>query len=153
MLLPKLTRRNPAVLDATKLQALFERARNPRLSRPLVVLAAATDCRCGELLALEWNDLDESTGEISVSKSLEQTKAGLRIKTTKSEETRRFSVPEWALEVLRAHREEQQRDRQLFGTGYDNHNLISASRAAHTIRPIAWARALSSSCGRSGWRA
>ena len=123
VLLPKLTKRNPAVLDATKLQALFERARNTRLY-PLVVLAAATGCRRGELLALEWSDLDEATREINVSKSLEQTKAGLRIKTTKSEETRRFSVPEWALEVLRAHREEQQRDRQLFGTGYDNHNLI-----------------------------
>jgi hypothetical protein len=67
------------------------------------------------LLALEWSDLDESTGEINVSKSLEQTKAGLRTKSTKSEEPRRFSVPEWALEVLRVHRGEQQRDRQLFG--------------------------------------
>ena len=123
VLLPKLIKRKPVVLDATKLQALFERARNTRLF-PLIVLAAATGCRRGELLALEWTDLDEATGEINVSKSLEQTKAGLRIKTTKSEETRRFSVPEWALEVLSAHWEEQQRDRQLFGEGYDDHNLI-----------------------------
>jgi len=39
VLLPKLTKRKPAVLDAPKLQALFERARNTRLY-PLVVLAA-----------------------------------------------------------------------------------------------------------------
>ena len=79
----------------------------------------------GELLALEWSDLDEATSEISVSKSLEQTKkAGLRIKTTKSEEARRFSVPEWALEVLRSHQQEQQRDRLMFGKTYDDHNLI-----------------------------
>ena len=123
VLLPKLTKRRPAVLDATKLQALFDRAQNTRLY-PLVVLAAATGCRRGELLALEWSDLDEATSEITVSKSLEQTKAGLRIKTTKSEEARRFSVPEWALEVLRAHRQEQQRDRQMFGKNYDDHNLI-----------------------------
>jgi integrase len=90
----------------------------------LVVLAAATGCRRGELLALEWSDLNEATSEIYVSKSPEQTKAGLRIKTTKSEEARRFSVPEWALEVLRAHWQEQQHDRQLFGKDYDDHNLI-----------------------------
>jgi integrase len=123
VLLPKLTKRRPAVLDATKLQALFDRAQNTRLY-PLVVLAAATGCRRGELLALEWSDLDEAASEISVSKSLEQTKAGLRIKTTKSEEARRFSVPEWALEVLHAHRQEQQLDRQMFGKDYDEHNLV-----------------------------
>jgi len=78
----------------------------------------------GELLALEWSDLNESTSEINVSKSLEQTKAGLPIKSTKSEEPRRFSVPDWALDVLRAHRQEQQRDRDLFGPDYKNHNLI-----------------------------
>ncbi len=42
VLLPKLTKRRPAVLDATKLQALFESAQNTRLY-PLVVLAAAAD--------------------------------------------------------------------------------------------------------------
>jgi integrase len=123
VLLPKLTKREPAVLDVNKLQALFDRALDTRL-HPLVVLAAATGCRRGELLALEWSDLDEATSEISVSKSLEQTKAGLRIKSTKSEKPRRFSVPEWALEVLREHRQEQQYDRQMFGTKYDDHNLI-----------------------------
>jgi len=123
VVLPKLRKRRPPVLDKEKLGLLFDRARGTRLY-PLLVLASATGCRRGELLALEWSDLDESTSEISVSKSLEQTKAGLRIKSTKSEEPRRFSVPEWALEVLRAHRQEQDRDRQLFGTDYDDHNLV-----------------------------
>jgi integrase len=123
VLRPKLTKRKPAVLDASKLQALFDRAHNTRLY-PLLVLAAATGCRRGELLALQWSDMDEGTSEISVSKSLEQTKAGLRIKSTKSEKPRHFSVPEWALEVLRAHRQEQQHDRQMFGADYDDRNLI-----------------------------
>jgi integrase len=134
VLLPKLVKRRPAVLDSEKLNALFERARDTRLY-PLVVLAAATGCRRGELLALKWSDLDESTSEIHVSRSLEQTKAGLRIKSTKSEEARCFSVPEWALEVLRAHREEQQRDRQLFGTGYDDHDLIFCQPAGAYYSP------------------
>ena len=123
VVLPKLPKRRPPVLDKEKLRVLFDRARGTRLY-PLVVLASATGCRRGELLALEWSDLDESTSEINVSKSLEQTKAGLRIKSTKSEEPRRFSVPEWALEVLRAHRQEQQKDRELFGPDYEDHKLV-----------------------------
>ncbi len=123
VVLPKLPKRRPPVLDKEKLGLLFDRARGTRLY-PLLVVASATGCRRGELLALEWSDLDQSTSEINVSKSLEQTKAGLRIKSTKSEEPRRFSVPEWALEVLRVHRQEQQRDRQLFGPDYDDHNLV-----------------------------
>jgi integrase len=123
VLLPKLPKRKPAVLDQTKLQMLFDRARDTRLF-PFIVLAASTGCRRGELLALQWTDLDLGTGLLSISKSLEQTKAGLRVKSTKSEEPRRLGVPEWALEVLREHREKQDSDRRLFGADYINNNLI-----------------------------
>jgi integrase len=88
-------------------------------------MAAATGCRRGELLALRWTDIDLSTGLLSVSKSLEQTKAGgLRVKSTKSEEPRELGVPEWAFEVLKEHRAEQDHDRVLFGAKYADNNLI-----------------------------
>ncbi len=122
--LPKLTKRSPAVLDQDKLRLLFERAEGTRL-RPLLVLAAAAGCLRGELLALIWNDVDTKSGEITISKSLEQTKAGgLRVKSTKSEKPRRFAVPEWALEVLAAHRAEQNGDRELFGADSQDSGLI-----------------------------
>jgi integrase len=123
VLLPKLTKRKPAVLDEGKLQTLFDRARNTRLY-PFIVLAAATGCRRGELLALQWTDLDFDTGLLIVSKSLEQTKAGLRVKSTKSEDPRQLGVPEWALEVLKHHWAEQRRDRAMFGADYIDNNLI-----------------------------
>lgn len=123
VLLPKLVKRRPAVLDEEKLRLLFDRARTTRLY-PFVVVAAATGCRRGELLALQWSDLDLQTGSLDVSKSLEQTKAGLRVKNTKSEEPRRVAVPEWALGVLKQHRIDQESDRALFGHGYVDNNLI-----------------------------
>ena len=43
----------------------------------------------------------------SAFRSLEQTKAGLRVKSTKSDEPRNFVVPESALSVLADHRTEQ----------------------------------------------
>jgi integrase len=68
-----------------------------------------------------------STGDnatLEVSKSLEETKQGLRVKSTKSGETRRFSVPAEVLEVLREHRREQDRQSELYGDSYANLNLI-----------------------------
>jgi integrase len=62
---------------------------------------------------------------LKVSKSLEQTRAGgLRVKSTKSEEPRDVGVPEWALEVLKEHRANQECDRAMFGPDYGDHNLI-----------------------------
>jgi hypothetical protein len=123
VLLPKLPKRKPTVLDEGKLRTLFDRARTTRLY-PFLVLAAATGCRRGELLALQWPDLDFETGMLSVSKSLEQTRAGLRVKCTKSDEPRFLGVPEWALEVLKEDRAEQGRDRAMFGAGYADSELI-----------------------------
>ena len=112
VLLPKLTKRRPAVLDEGKLQTLFDRARTTRLY-PFIVLAAATGCRRGELLALQWTDLDVDTGLLTICKSLEQTRGGLRVKSTKSEEPRQLGVPKWALDV-----------RRMFGADYIDCNLI-----------------------------
>jgi integrase len=134
VLLPKLTKRRPAVLDETKLQTLFDHARNTRLY-PFIVLAAATGCRRGELLALRWPDLDFATGLLSISKSLEQTRGGLRVKTTKSEEPRQLGVPQWALDVVQDHRTEQECDRRLFGADYIDQNLIFCQPNGHYYSP------------------
>ncbi len=121
--LPKLPKREPAVVDKEKLRLLFDRAQTTRLY-PFIVLASATGCRRGELLALQWPDLNMTTGELNVSKSLEQTKAGLRVKGTKSEKPRHFAVPESALPVLADHRAQQDEDKRLFGPDYQDHDLI-----------------------------
>jgi integrase len=68
--------------------------------------------------------LDFDSGLLTVSKSLEQTKAGLRVKSTKSEDPRELGVPAWALEVLREHQAEQGRDRAFFGANYVDSDLI-----------------------------
>lgn len=121
--LPKLVKRKPPVLDKEKLRELFDRARGTRLY-PFIVLGAATGCRRGELLALLWSDLNEATGELNVTKSVEQTKAGLRIKCPKGEEPRQFVVPDWAVAVLAERRKEQANDRAMFGESYEDHGLI-----------------------------
>jgi integrase len=121
--LPKLAKKLPRVVEKGSVGKLLGRARNTRLY-PLILLGLATGARRGELLALQWSDIDFDTSLMDVTKSLEQTKAGLRVKSTKSEKPRRFAVPEKALDALREHRAEQERDRALFGPDYQDNNLV-----------------------------
>ena len=111
------------MLDHGGLDKLLNVAAGTR-AYPVIVLGAATGMRRGELCAVEWSDLDWDKATIEVSKSLEQTKQGLRVKGTKSDRTRSFSIPAEVLEVLRQHQRDQDRDRELYGGDYANVNLI-----------------------------
>ena len=66
-----------------------------------IEVALATGCRRGELLALEWTDINWAARTISISKSLEQTRKGLRLKSTKGGKPRVFSLPKLAITALR----------------------------------------------------
>jgi integrase len=123
VILPKLPKRKPPVLDSDKIVLMFNRARGTRMFA-FVVLASASGCRRGELLALTWADINLDAGLMMISKSLEQTKQGLRVKSTKSEEPREIGLDDDALEVLREHRLEQDQDRTLYAESYEDRNLV-----------------------------
>jgi integrase len=61
-----------------------------------VLIALATGMRRGEILALRWKNVDLDAGTVRVVASLEQTKAGLRFKSTKSEKARAVPLPRFA---------------------------------------------------------
>jgi integrase len=109
VVLPKSEKKEVWALDKQGLSQLLGAVRGTTLL-PLFVTAASTGCRRGELLALEWQDIDFQTGMMTISKSLEQTKGGLRIKSTKSGKVRRILLPSVALGVLLHHRRNQPLD-------------------------------------------
>jgi integrase len=121
--LPKRPKPNPAVMEADALGAIFHHAHGTRLY-PFVVTAASSGCRRGELLALTWADLDLGKGMMTVSKSLEQTRAGLRVKPTKSGTSRSIGLDDFALDVLTAHKAGQNQDRDACRSAYRPNNLI-----------------------------
>jgi integrase len=63
----------------------------------LVEVALASGARRGELLALQWSDVDWAARILVISKSLEQTAAGLRVKSTKTKKPRRFQLCQSAI--------------------------------------------------------
>jgi integrase len=88
------------------------------------VLAAASGCRRGELLALQWADIDMKSGVVSVSKAVSDTKAGLEIKTTKSRKTRYLRISRATLQVLLEHRKQVEHEKSLFAEDYKANNLV-----------------------------
>ncbi len=86
--------------------------------QPIIALALATGARRGELLALQWGDIDLDAATIRIERSLEQTRTGLKFKPPKTRNGRRtVSLPQIAVEALRAHRLRQLEMRIALGLG------------------------------------
>lgn len=116
VVLPKAEKKEILALDKQGLSQILGAVSGTSLF-PLFVTAASTGCRRGELLALEWRDIDFQTGMMTISKSLEQTRSGLCIKSTKSGKVRRFPLPSVALAVLSEHRRNQALENPIPPTG------------------------------------
>ena len=85
---------------------------------PIVCLALATGMRRGELLALDWSDIDLDRGVVRIERSVEETRAGLRIKPPKTKRGRRnIGIAADAVTMLREHRKRQIELRLRLGQG------------------------------------
>jgi integrase len=74
--------------------------------------------RRGEILALRWKDVELDRSRLRVEQSIEQTRAGLRIKAPKTKFGRRtITLPPFLVSDLRAHWKAQQEQRLALGLG------------------------------------
>lgn len=108
--------RNQREADAfsqEQVKALLAAASGER-NEALYIVAVHTGLRQGDLLGLEWTDVDLSgaTGELSVRRSLKVTAEGLGFGPPKNKASRR-SVPmnKTAVAALKAHRKRQNEER------------------------------------------
>ena len=109
--MPAIHEHEKIALDFKQTDMLLQVA-NGHWIHPILVLGAATGARRGELLALQWSDIDFTTRTMTISKSLEQSSAGLRVKETKNRLARVAQLAPTAVEVLQAHRMQQEIQRQ-----------------------------------------
>lgn len=114
------------LLDAARAHGLYE----------LLLFMAATGCRRGEALAITWTDTDLINGSARISKSLEQTKAGLRVKLTKGNRSRLISLSSSAIAMLKEHRAAQAGNRRLFAMDYQTDlNLVFCDPQGAHLKP------------------
>lgn len=119
----------------------------------LFFLALMTGMRRGELLGLKWSDVDWQEGVIWIRQNL--TKAGSR-RVIQSPKTHRSSRPvdvgPDVLEVLRQHREKQEKERLEMGEDWANEDWVFTTSLGTPIEPSNLRREFRAIITRAGLR-
>ena len=121
-------------LDETESVWLLEAARGTRLYVP-ILFAVTTGVRRGELLAVRWVDISLASPTVSIRRSLEQTRKGLRFKETKNSRGRLIDLPAILVDALREHQAKQDGYREMLGKGYEDHDLVFAREDGSIWKP------------------
>jgi integrase len=92
----------PPSVEAVRIVIEAAEERDPRLAQ-LLMLAALTGMRRGELCALRWTDVDLDTRVLDVSRSLVVVSKGVAEKSTKTDRSRRVALDDVATALLVRH--------------------------------------------------
>lgn len=149
--LPPAPKREAVALDFTAARKFLECSSEHWLADFLAV-DIACGARRGEMLALAWPDVDFEAGVLTISKSLEQTKAGLRLKETKGRNIRRVMLPQDAMNALQRVKAAQHEARELCGPGYRaDLDLVFCHPDGNYIRPDTVTKAVRRIAKRAGF--
>ena len=147
---PRPQRKEMNALNEMETALLLDKLDGEPLFAP-IALAVTTGLRRGELLALSWKNINLDSGVITINRSLEQTKAGLRFKPPKTERSRRqVPLPSIASDILREHRKKQTEERLRLGPAYQNNDLVFPRPDGTTMAPNAFSTNFAAFIRRSG---
>jgi integrase len=132
--LPKVERQEMAALSGEQSQRLLAAIARTRVYWP-VLIALSTGMRRGEILALRWRNADLDRGSVRVVESLEQTKAGLRFKSPKTERPRVITLPAFAIDELRRLKRQQAEELLTLGIRQDGATLVCARADGEPMQP------------------
>lgn len=125
---PRVPKQEMQVLNLEQAQRFLEAAKDDPLES-LYVLALTTGMREGELLALQWKDLDLTNGTLQVRRKVSRiTRKGFVVSEPKTAKSRR-SIPlaPRTLEALKRHRIRQNEQRLALGDAWEDQGWIFAN--------------------------
>jgi integrase len=132
---PKLGRKSMRALDPAETAALLDLVRPYRLFVP-VMLAVTSGLRRGEICALRWRNVELTTRpQLSINASTEQTKAGIREKSTKSGRARTVALTQLAVEELRRHKVHQAEELLRLGLRQTDGMYVVAQADGQPLKP------------------
>lgn len=124
--LPSVGKRRWCVLDAEQARRIVTDTRDDPLHAAWV-LAVTVGLRRGELMALEWKDIDLTTGVLRVERTVTLTAEGRRHvgPDTKTESSRRtIRLPQVCIDALRRHRARQNERRLSAGDVWTDSGVV-----------------------------
>ncbi|MED4726829.1 tyrosine-type recombinase/integrase [Aneurinibacillus migulanus] len=100
------------------------------------VLAIYCGMRKGEILGLCWKDCNFEKGYISIQQTLVKIKGSLSLQEPKTKGSiRTIKVPDFALQILKAHKIKQMEIKLRVGSAYKEHDLVVANWNGSMIDP------------------
>ncbi len=100
----------------------------------LYVVALHTGLREGELLGLQWEDLDPEAGILQVRRTLSETRTGHKFELPKGGKGRSIKLSRKAIEALRSHRAWQEAEEKLrLGSLWQDNDLVFPTTTGTTM--------------------
>jgi len=153
--LPNAPTRKSRSLSIDEAHVLLEEAQGERLEAA-ITMGLMLGLRPGELLGLEWQDVDLEEARVCVRRSLKRERGALVIGPPKTlSSVRTLDVPPVVVAALRSHRAVQGKERLVAGQAWIPNDLVFASTVGTPIDPSNLRRALARITERAGlgrWR-
>ena len=132
---PRIPREEIHPFTAEQAQSFIKAVKDTRLGA-LYTIAAILGLRKGEILALRWTDIDLDSATLQVRATLTVLQGSFQLTTPKTPKSiRRIHLPAVVVSALQAHREEQERERQLRELRWQDTNLVFTTSVGTPISP------------------
>ena len=133
---PRVIKKEMKVLDESQIALLLDSSREKTKFYMTVLLALTTGMRRGEICALHWKDIDFEKSQLRVEQTVQITKGKLIFKMPKTNKGRRIiDLPSLAIEELKQHKAEQNKQRLRLGPAYQNHDLVCTMIDGQPLHP------------------
>ena len=156
VVIPKGEAKEKEIYTLEEVEAIFAALENEPLKyKTFIILAVYSGFRRGEMLGLEWKDIDWEHSVISVKRTSNYTgkKNGIYTDTTKTKKSQRsLKFPPIVMDMLRQFKAEQDRDREQTGDKWiDTDRLFVKWNGLpmHNNTPYFW---FSEFCEKHGFR-
>jgi len=148
---PRIPRKEKTVLTIEQAYTLLRQIKNHRMEA-LFTLAMVTGMRCGELLALRWQDIDLANCSLQVKRTVNYMKGYGHVesepKTVKSR--RQIRLPLFVVEVLLRHRTRQEEQRRESANAWIDRDLVFTTVEGNYIALTTLRRAFNSVLKQAG---
>ncbi len=133
---PEVEKKEMQILEQDQLLQFLEVAKASR-NYVLYLTAIMTGMRLGEVTGLRWKDVDLSKKAISVRQILKRPGPNPVFAMPKTKKSaRKVAISDILAEALRQHKIEQNKEKLLLGSGYEDFGLVFAIPNGHPVNPF-----------------
>ena len=135
---PKPIKKEAKFYDEEEIKKLLSCLENEPLKYQVVIrLALDSGCRRGELTGLNWSDVDFKNSTITINKTTQviNNRTIEKDKPKNNSSIRTIKIADPTIELLKAYKEEQQKQKTLLGSEWQNSNKILINNFGGLMHP------------------